>query len=290
MTHLEMYNEKGTDYVILLDDYNPKTKERELFWQSVKLESNIKTKPALITSMPGRNSTYFISQSPNKLFYAVIKQHSYDKKLNEKINVTLIDKDFKVIKEITYETPYINKTPLENKIFVSNQGTVFIVKDIDIAKTKPFKTVYFWDGNASTMQETSLKFDNDFQIYQYQGHFDGDDFYIHGLYTRIGSKGVQMYSGGLPAAGIYAAKFNGRGEKKYISTSDTGEIPGLNLKDFVFEGDKTWLFADKMFVAKKAKPMVQGSFNFEYNYTYSNNAIVFGKIDNESGKLEWHKV
>lgn len=289
MTHLEMFQVKGRDYVIFLDEFNTKTKERELFSQKVNIETNVKTKPVLITSMPTRNSTYTIAQSPNKSFYAVIKQHSFDKKLNEKINVTLLDHDFKVIKELAFETQYLNRIQ-ESQLFVSDQGAVFIVKEIDLAKLKPFKTVYYWDGKAATMQETALKFENDFQIYQYRGHFDGTDFYIHGLYTRIGSKGVQMYGGSLPAAGIYAAKFNSKGEKTYIETSDTGEIPGLNLKDFVFEGSKTWLFADKQFTAKKNKPMVQGSFNFEYDYTYSNTALVFGKLDNESGKLEWHKV
>lgn len=92
MTHLEMFPEKGTNNIIFLDEYNTKTKERELYWQRVNLEKNERTKPTLITSMPTRNSNYYISQSPNKLFYAVVKQFSFDKKLNEKINVTLIDK------------------------------------------------------------------------------------------------------------------------------------------------------------------------------------------------------
>ena len=291
MTHLEMFPEKGTNQIIFLDNFNTKTKERELFWQRVNLETNEKTNPALVSSMPTRNSTYFITQSPNKLFYALVKQFSFDKKMNEKINVTLIDKDFKVIKEISYESQYLNKTQSEPKLFVSNQGTVFVVKEIDLAKMKAFKTVYFWDGNSATMQETSLKFENDYQIYQYQGHFDGDDFYIHGLYTRIGSKGVQMYGGGLPAAGIYAARFNGKGEKRYIEANETGEIPGLNLKDFTFDGLKTWLFADKMFLLQKNKPPVPGAgaFNFEKDNFYSNTAFVFGKLDNETGKLEWKK-
>ena len=155
-THLEMFQEKGTNNIVFLDEYNSKTKERELYWQRVNLETNERTKPALVTSMPTRNSTYFISQSPNKLFYAVVKQFSFDKKLNEKINVTLIDKDFKVIKEIAFESQYLNKTQSDPKLFVSNQGTVFVVKEIDLAKMKPFKTVYFWDGNAASMQETSF--------------------------------------------------------------------------------------------------------------------------------------
>ena len=290
-THLEMFTEKGTNNIIFLDEYNSKTKERELFWQRVNLETNEKSNPALITSMPTRNSNYYISQSPNKLFYAVFKQYNFDKKINEKVNVTLIDKDFKVIREISFESQYLNRTQAEPKIFVSNQGTVFVVKEIELQKMKPFKTVFYWDGNGTTMQETSLKFDNDFQIYQFKGHFDGDDFYIHGLYTRIGSKGVQMYGGGLPAAGIYAARFNGKGEKKYIEANETGEIPGLNLKDFTFDGIKTWLFADKMFLLQKNKPPIPGagSYNFEKDNFYSNTAFVFGKLDNETGKLEWKK-
>jgi len=143
-THLEMFTEKGTNNIIFLDEYNSKTKERELFWQRVNLETNEKSNPALITSMPTRNSNYFICQSPNKLFYAVFKQYNFDKKINEKVNVTLIDKDFKVIREISFESQYLNRTQAEPKIFVSNQGTVFVVKEIELQKMKPFKTVFLF--------------------------------------------------------------------------------------------------------------------------------------------------
>jgi hypothetical protein len=155
-THLEMFTENGISNIIFLDDFNTKTKERELYWQRVNLETNEKSKPALITSMPTRNSNYFISQSPNKMFYAVFKQYNFDKKTNEKVNVTLIDKDFKVIREISFESQYLNRTQSEPKLFVSNQGTVFVVKEIELQKMKPFKTVFYWDGTGASMQETSL--------------------------------------------------------------------------------------------------------------------------------------
>ncbi|HEY6143818.1 MAG TPA: hypothetical protein VIV55_10440 [Flavobacterium sp.] len=289
MTHLKMFQEKGENGVIFLDEFNTKTRERELFWQRVNVDTNVKTNPALITSMPGRNSNYTISQSQNKLFYAVIKEYTLDKKTNEKINITLLDKDFKIIKEITYETPYLNKSPFNNDLYVSNQGSVFIIKYIDLAKMRPFKTVFFWDGKTETLQENSLKFDNDYQIYQYRANFNNDDFYVQGLYTKTGSKGFQIGSDAIPAAGIYAARFNEKGEKKYTEASETGQIVGLNLKDFAFDSNKTWFFADKMMVSKKAKPVAPGSFKYEYDYTYSNNAFVFGKIDNDTGKLEWFK-
>ena len=76
-THLEMFQEKGTNNIIFLDEFNTKTKERELYWQRVNLETSEKSKPEFITSMPTRNSSYFISQSPNKMFYAVFKPVSY---------------------------------------------------------------------------------------------------------------------------------------------------------------------------------------------------------------------
>lgn len=289
-SNLELFQENGVNFVLFVDAFNPKTKERELYYSKVNIETGKKTDPVLITKMPSRNSTYFIVQSDNKQFYGVIKQYNVDKKLNDKLNVAVLDKDLKVAGEISYETPYINKNPYDQKFYVSNKGTIFIVKEIDLAKEKPFKTVFFWDKSKQTMTETSLKFDNDYQIHMYKGHFLNDDFYVHGLFTRIGSKGVQVYGGNKPTSGFLAAKFNTNGEKIYVEKNETEQIADVVMKDFVFDGLKTWFFGDNMFVAKKSKPVVAGQpYTFESDYTYKNDGFLFGKIDNETGKLEWFK-
>lgn len=289
-SNLEMFQENGVNFILFIDAYNPKTKERELYFSKVNIETGKKSEPVLITKMPSRNSTYFIVQSDNKQFYGIIKQYAVDKKLNDKLNLVVLDKDLKIAGEISYETPYINKNPYEQTCYVSNQGTIFIVKQIDLAKEKPFKTVFFWDKSQTTMTETSLKFDNDYQVHLYKGHFLDNEFYIHGLFTRIGSKGVQVYGGNKPTSGFLAAKFNAKGEKIYVEKNETESIPDVVMKDFVFDGLKTWFFGDGMFVGKKSKPVVPGQpYNFESDYTYKNDAIVFGKIDNETGKLEWFK-
>lgn len=289
-SNLEMFQESGVNFILFMDDFNTKTKERELFYVKVNIETGSKSTPVLITKMPTRNSNYYIVQSDNKQFYGVTKQYSFDKKVNEKINALVFDKDLKLAGEISYESPYMNRTQIAEDFYVSNQGNLFIVKQIDLAKEKPFKTLFFWDKSKQTMAETSLKFDNDYQIHLYKGHFLNDEFYLHGLYTRIGSKGVQMYGGNKPSNGFLAAKFTKTGEKIYIEKNEIAETAGLMMKDFVFDGMKTWFFGDRMFEDKKAKPVTPGqSFNFEYNYTYKNDAIVFGKLDNETGKLEWFK-
>jgi len=288
LTHLKMFAVNGATQVIFLDEYNNKIKKRQLFTQTVDLETGKKTDPMLVTEMPDRSSDYKIMQSNNRQFYAVTKYHSFEKKLNEKINIVLLDKDFKVVKETTFETPYINKNPQGQDFYVSDAGTVFIVKNIDLAKQKPFKTIFFWDGKSDTMKETSLKFDNDYQIHQYNGLFNGPDFYFDALYTRIGTKAVQAYGGNKPAAGFYMAKFNAQGDNVYKTANDTDEIAGLTLKEFVINYDKTWLFADKMFVADKNK-IIDGKPSFEKDYTYHNEAFLFARLDNGTGKLDWFK-
>ncbi len=289
-SNLELFQESGVNFILFMDDFNTKTKERELFYIKVNIETGTKSEPVLITKMPGRNSDYFVVQSDNRQFYGITKRHSFDKKTNEKINAVVLDKDLKLVSEISYETSYMNKSQSAEKFYISNQGNMFLIKQIDLAKEKAFKTLFFWDKTKQTMAETSLKFENDYQFNMYKGHFLNDEFYLHALVTRIGSKGVQMYGGGKPTNAFLAAKFNSNGEKVYLENNETAEIAGLVMKDFVFDGMKTWFFGDRMFADKKAKPVAPGqSFNWEYNYTYSNDAFIFGKLDNETGKLEWYK-
>jgi hypothetical protein len=289
-SNLAMFQVSGVNFILFMDDFNTKTKERELFYIKVNIETGTKSEPVLITKMPGRNSDYNIVESDNKQFYAVTKRFNFDKKTNEKINAVVFDKDLKLVSEISYDTPYLNRNNGAGSFYVTNLGNVFFIKLIDQAKEKPFKTLFFWDKTKQVMVETSLKFDNDYQLHEFKGHFLNDDFYLHGLYTRIGSKAVQVYGGNVPADGFYAAKFSKDGEKIYIEKSETKEIGSLLIKDFVFDGMKTWFFGDKMFTDKKAKPVTAGqSFNWEYNYTYNNNSIFFAKLDNETGKLEWFK-
>lgn len=84
------------------------------------------------------------------------------------------------------------------------------------------------------------------------------------------------------------AKFNAQGDKVYITANDTGEIFSLNLREFVMDGNKTWLFADKLFVADKYKT-INGKPSFEKDYTFHNDGLLVARLDNETGKLEWHK-
>ena len=52
-------------------------------------------------------------------------------------------------------------------------------------------------------------------------------------------------------------------------------------------GDKTWALMDHMFVISKRRPLAQTNMKIINDYTYSNNGIEVGLINNTTGVLEW---
>jgi hypothetical protein len=91
-------------------------------------------------------------------------------------------------KEKEYEFPFSSKQSGNQQLFVSNEGVVFMVKEIELPKVKPYKSVYIWNPSTDAVVEETLKLENDLQIHQLKGQFYESDFYIQGLYTDIGFK------------------------------------------------------------------------------------------------------
>lgn len=289
LTHLAMFPDAGVSYMSFLDEYNNKTKERVLFGQKINIETGQKFEQFKITGMPGRNSEYIIAQSEKGQFYAVVKRFARDKKENENINVAILDKSGRLVSEISHQTPYLNKAKTDEfDITVSDDGKVYVVRNVDLAKQKPFRALFYWDGKASAMTETSLKLENDHQIYFSRGRFEKGNFTLVGLCTRVGANAVQVHRGNNPASAVYMAKFDADGNKIYTEINPFPET-GLRIKDILHEGGKTWIIADKMVENKKTQPMKANSFELVTDYSFDNLGIFFAKIDDASGKLEWYK-
>lgn len=289
LTHLAMFPDNGVNYLSFLDEYDNKSKDRVLFGQKINIGTGQKFEQFRITGMPGRNSEYIIAQSAGRQYYAVIKRFTADKKENEKINVAVLDKSGKVVNEISYQTPYLNKAKADEfGVTVSDDGRVCIVRNIDLAKQKPFRSLFYWDGKSNTMAETSLKLENDHQIYFTKGRFEGGNFQLLGLCTRVGAKAVQVHRGNNPASAVYMARFDANGNKLHTEISPFPET-GLRIKDILHENGKTWIVADRMIENKKAQPMKGNAFELQYDYSYENLGIAFAKIDDATGKLDWFK-
>ena len=295
-TLIDLFQLNEKNFVYFVTEFDKSTKMNELFWMTANIDTGSKTKHKFITSFAGKNGVnpgdYYVAQSPNKEFYVALKVPSYDKKVNQKITFTLIDKTFKVVKEKEYEFPFSSKQSGNQQLFVSNEGVVFMVKEIELPKVKPYKSVYIWNPSTDAVVEETLKLENDLQIHQLKGQFYESDFYIQGLYTDKNSRDFQFnvsYSGsdGVNSLGVVCAKFDGKGARKYLTLNNTGKINDLNIKDFVVSGDKTWALMDHMFVISKRRPLAQTNMKIINDYTYSNNGIEVGLINNTTGVLEW---
>jgi hypothetical protein len=295
-TLIDLFQLNEKNFVYFVTEFDKSTKMNELFWMTANIDTGTKSNHKFITSFPGKNGVnpgdYFIAQSPNKEFYVALKVPSYDKKVNQKIIFTLLDKTFKVVKEKEYEFPFSSKQSGNQELFVSNEGLVIMVKEIELPKIKAYKSVYIWNPSTDVVSEESLKLENDLQIHQIKGQFDANDFYIQGLYTDKNTRDFQfnvsnLGSDGVNSLGIICARFDSKGVKKYITLNSTGKINDLNIKDFVVSGDKTWALMDHMFVVSKRRPLAQTNMKIINDFTYSNNGIEVGLIDNITGKLEW---
>lgn len=287
LTFLTMFPVKAENYISFLDEWDSKAKERILYMQSVDVSTGNKGSLTKVTGIPVKNSEYIVVQSQGRKYFAALKRFSLDKKENEKINVCLIDASGKPVKEISFQTPYLNKAKSDEfELSVSDEGKVYVVRNIDLAKQKPYRNLYYWDGTSDTMTETSLQLENDHQLYYTKGWFDGGNFYLQGFCTRVGAKFVQVHRGNNPVSAVFAAKFDSENKKIYTELNQVPET-GLRVKEIIHESGKTYFVADKMVEIKKAKPMKQNSFELEYSFSYNNTEFILAKLDDATGKLEW---
>ncbi|NUY81843.1 hypothetical protein HUK80_13125 [Flavobacterium sp. MAH-1] len=287
LTHIAMFPTKGENYLSFLEEWDGKTKERTLFAQPVDISTGNKSEKFRVTGIPVKNSEYIVAQSQGRKYFAVLKRFFVDKKDNEKINLALVDESGKLVKEISYQTPYLNKAKSDEfEISVSDDGRIYVVRNIDLAKQKPFRNLYYWDGKSDTMTETSLKLENDHQLYFTKGWFNDGNFYLQGFATRVGSKAVQVYRGSNPASAIYAAKFDKDNKNVYTTVNEIAET-GLNVKDIVHENGKTWILADKRVENKKTKPVPGNAFELQTTYNYNNLGYAFARLDDATGKLDF---
>lgn len=296
MQFVDKFPLKERDYVFFGNAFNKETRDYELFVQTANIDTGTKTKWKFISKMPAKNRTnpgnYYMAQSPNKSFYVVLKEPSYDKKVNEKVTLALLDASFKTVKEIEYEFPFSSKQSGNHMLYVSDTGNVFMVKEIDLPKIKPYKSLYFWNSATNAITEQNLTLEKEHQIHQFRGQFVGDDFYLQGIYSD-NSKSIQIRFSSIPegtvALGILAARFSGNGEKKYITINPLEKLPNLNIKDFVIENGKTWTLFDKLNMSTKKLPSADASkpFEYRYEYKYFSDGMAIGMLNNENGKLEW---
>jgi hypothetical protein len=282
----------GKEFVAFYTLYNKTSRENELYFEKDDIETGNKTKVEMVAKVPGKSGTnpgnFYIAQSANKNFYAIIAQPSYDKKINEKITLILLDAGFKKIKEMEYEFPFSSKQSGDQTIFVADNGNVFIVKNIDLPKTKPYLSAYFWNTSANTVTESSLKLEADLQINAIKGQFANNELYLNGT-TDVSDRYVSVSIGqASPATGIFAARLAADGKLIYAKSTPTEKYKNLVIAEAIIDGGKTWLVYDQKYKNKRRQPADKNDpLNYRYDYVYDSAGTVVAMVDNATGKMDW---
>ncbi|MGJ8684073.1 MAG: hypothetical protein ACSHWW_05600 [Nonlabens sp.] len=293
-----MFQENGTDYTLFSSYYDKKTKKNILSWQATDIdggELGDYNEIALVKALSMTKSGEFeIARSDSGSFYAVLVEQPWVKKKSETIDLYLLNDKKEVVKTKSFTFPFADKRSRHNEIYVSDSGQVYIVKSIDLKKQKPTKNIYNWNPDTDSINLEELKQDDNYQIAQFQGSFQEDNFLFTGILTSDNSKffSVSMdFSGrnsGVTATGILALKYDADGKLVYNQRNDFDKsVSNLSIKDIHVLDDYYWLVMDRAQVDRKSKSGQAGAGSFEYDYTYLNNGFGIAKIMTFNGSMEF---
>lgn len=287
----------GKDYVYFLTEFNSETKEFELFTQKANIDTGTKTKAAFLTKMPAKNmfniGDYFIAQSENKQFYGVVSRPTGDKKLNEKVTLYILDANFKIIKSVAHEFGFTTKQSFNINCYVTNTGNLAVVRELDLPKMKPYKSLFYWDSKTQNVVEHTLKQDLDFQVSQFKWkESENGTYFIGGI--SDGKRKVTIDLGGAlpegnPVNELLVLQFDTNGNVILNEKIALEKQNNLNLEEIVVRDQKLWLFFNELYTGSKRLPAPDPTKPLErpieYSYVSTGYAII--KLDATTGKLDW---
>jgi len=300
LTHINLFEKNKGNFTFFLYDIDRSTKVNSLFWQEVSIKNGKKSDLNKVTSISGESvsnsGNFYISQSENKNYFAVLKELPFVKKANEKIEILVLNQEKNIVSNKEFFFPYLDDRNKQNKVYIANNGNICLVKEVDLPKQKPFKMLYFWNISTNIWKEFEIKLENDYQIHQFDVDFENNNLYFTGLTTSEGSTSIALkvdFSGnasGVRSNGLIAIKIDENGNELFRKTNNFKSIiNNVRVKDILIKDEKIWLLADQMYTTKKSTVSQVGQFNFQYDYTYQNNGYFFGMVSMENGLLEWYK-
>lgn len=297
MTVFDVFNLQERDLIYFIDYYDKATKNLELLWLKVNIDTGKKTKEKFITSIPGKSSlspgSFDVAQSPKKNFYGVIKIVSADRKGKQKIILSLLNEQLNIVKEKELVLDYLEKEIYSYDISVSDEGVIYLFYDIDIAKQKPYKNLTVWNTSLDVVNSTSLKIENDFQFHQFKGEYHENNFFLLGLFTDRRTLMSQMgmrdsKALGETCFGYTLFKFDINGNLVYKNQHNIEKKNNLNCKDIVFKDGSIWCFFDGLYHNAKNRPMQAGTTEIIFDYTYHNYFFEICTLKETDGSILWN--
>lgn len=285
------------DYVYFLTEYNNQTKEYELSYQKVNFDTGTKYDINFITKIAAKNmfniGDFFVTQSENKEFYGIVSRPIGDKKLNEKVTLFILDANFKILKSIEHTFNFTTKQSFNIDLHVTNNGNLAIVRELDLPKIKPFKSLFYWDSKTQNVVEHNLKQDLDFQVSQYKWkEAENGSYFIGGISDGKRKVGIDL-GGALPEANptnsLLLMRFDGDGKVILNEKIAIEKQNNINLEQVFLKDNKLWFLFNELYTGSKRLPPPDPTKPLEYKWEYSYISTGYSvmKVDATTGKLDW---
>jgi len=232
-------------------------------------------------AMNSGNFTVMASPDGSKL--AVLGDLPAEKEMMEKCIVWVFDKDLKEIWKKEYEFPYESSKGPMNKMYVNNNGVVFIEKKVPVKKSIDIHTIFTFTEGGKDVKETKLSMATDAILSTYKTAFDKEgNLLMAGFYYIDKKVGINVETPNGP----FYVKVNAKDGSIPIQVANKSElIQNLRTVSITLLEDNSIILTGEQ-VYEKSEPKNPGTTSMEYNYSFNNMAILTVKL-NSDGTMAW---
>lgn len=278
----------GNQLMLFKMGYDNKAKTTSLFAYTLneKGEKSEAIKLATIKAAGMINSGSFdITTSPDGQKVLVLSNLPYNKEFNEKLVLSIFDKDLNSIASKEIELPYLSSKQLSNVPFINNTGDVFLLKKIFAKKgTNDQELLFTFSTTLDLVKETAHVIGTNGIISSSQTCFDKTgNLVIGGLYFDFKKAGLNVED----PDGFFITVCTPKGELNSV----------FQTQSFMASVKTTQLIAAKnggYFLVAQSENLkeenIPGSTSFQTNKNYDNqNAFIF-RFDNNQLFMWKHEL
>jgi hypothetical protein len=232
---------------------------------------------AIAAEKLSKRGRFNVESSPDGSKLLVVAQSEYEKDQNEKISISLFTAGFTKVWSSEQIFPYLWSKSTDNRPYVNNAGTAFILKKMDVKGGNDLWSVFSFDGKV--LKEYKMAFEGNRNLASVVTAFSPEgDFAAGGYYTERAKVSIR---GGLILDGNFLYRINATGQQLKVGAFNPFEKrKEVVAKYILFNNAATVLtgevytITDKLAVKEPGTPSsAQSLFARDYFYTASDIAI-----------------
>jgi len=233
-------------------------------------------------SKMSQRGLFYVNTSPDGSKLIELSQPEYVKDQNEKIGLSLYKEGFTQVwnAEKTFAYPWSKS--VDNKPYVNNDGTAFILKQISMKGADDSWAVFSFAGKE--LKEFKMAIDNKKMSSFAQAFSSEGDFTIAGYYKEEGAR-IRVYMGDK-ANGSFLYRIDAAGQQmKTAAVNPFGKRSDIVARSLAFYENTVILLGEKYVVSDRAAARTASTPQtnetmFARDYTYNGMDIIVGGFDN----------